>query len=203
VPLTPAARRLSPALAVLALVSATSATAQPDPRQITIDVVVVGTPLGVAIGGSPVGFDVTVRNIDLTPRQGAVVSLEFPAASFRLYATQQAGTTINCAQGSLTRVTDAQGQVNFAARFGGWEDGNAVAVLVDGVLIGLVKGRSPDYDRDGKVGLSDLAVFTGDLLGNPGAQKSDFDLNGSTGLNDYAIITEQLLGTTSPQALCP
>jgi hypothetical protein len=132
-----------------------------------------------------------------------VVSLRFPLGTFRLYTTQQAGTTVDCTQGTLSRVTDAQGRVNFAARFGGWEDANMVEVLDGGVNLAFVKGRSPDYDKDGKVGLSDLAVFTADLLGNPAAQKSDFDLNGFTGLGDLGILATQLLGTTNAQPLCP
>jgi hypothetical protein len=201
-----AARRTSLALAAVALACATSASAQivdPDPRFSIVDPIVVGSPLGVAIGGTPAGFDVSMRDVSNAPRPGVVVTLHFPDPSFRLYATQQAGTTLDCLQRTISRVTDAQGKVNFVARFGGWNDANAVEVVDAGVILALVKGRSPDYDSDGKVGLSDLAVFTADLLGNPSAQKSDFDLNGSTGLNDYAIITEQLLGTTSSQALCP
>jgi hypothetical protein len=190
----------------LSLALAGSASAQvidPDPRFSTVDPVVVGSPLGIPIGGSPPGFDVTMRDNTNTPRPGVVVSLRFPVGTFRLYATQQAGTTVDCAQGALSRVTDAQGKVNFAARFGGFEDANTVEVLDGGVNLAFVKGRSPDYDKDGKVGLSDLAVFTADLLGNPSAQKSDFDLNGFTGLGDLGILTAQLLGTTNPQELCP
>ena len=76
-------------------------------------------------------------------------------------------------------------------------------VIDAGVILALVKGRSPDYDSDGKVGLSDLAVLTADLLGNPAAQKSDFDLSGNTGLNDLVIISAQLLGAPNAQPLCP
>lgn len=194
--------------AVLAFVAAFALPAhaqiiEPDPRFSTVDPVVVGTPLGIPIGGAPAGFDVTMRDVSNVPRPGVTVALRFPRPAFRLYAPQQAGTTVDCLQGTVGRVTDAQGKVNFAARFGGWDDANAVEVLGDGVSLAFVKGRSPDYDRDGKPGLSDFTFFSTDFLTNPTAQRSDFDLNGSTGLGDYALFSAQFLGASSAQAVCP
>jgi len=185
--------------------TATSAGAQglPDPRMNTIDAVAVGSPLGVAIGGAPAGFDVVARDVALAPRPGIPVVLSFATAGVRLYTTQAAGTTVDCTQGTLTRITDAQGHVNFVPRFGGWNDANAVHVLVDGLDVGSVKARSPDYDQDGRVGLFDFVTFSADFMTNPSAQKSDFDLSGSTGLGDLVIFSAQFLGATQAQPLCP
>jgi hypothetical protein len=152
---------------------ATVASAEPDPRFSTIDAVAVGSPLGVAIGGSPAGYDVTMRDVSNAPRPGVIVELRLGAAGLKLYADQAAGTTIDCLAGTLSRVTDAQGQVKFVPRFGGWVDNNAIEVFGGGDSLGFVKGRSPDYDKDGKVGLSDLVTFSNDFLTNPAAQKSD------------------------------
>ena len=186
-----------------AMVAAETAGAEPDPRFSTIDAVVVGSPLGVAIGGSPAGFDVTMRDVNNAPRPGVIVELWIGDAGLRLYADQASGTTVNCLQGTISRVTNAQGAVNFAARFGGWVDANEIPVIGDGVVLGLVKGRSPDYDKDGAVGLPDLVVFSGDFLVNPSAQKSDFDLNGNTGLGDFVLFSTQFLGVSVPRPLCP
>jgi len=186
-----------------ALVLAETAGAQPDPRFSTIDAVVVGSPLGVAIGGAPAGFDVTMRDVSNAPRPGVIVELRIGAAGLRLYADQASGTTIDCVQGTISRVTNAQGAVNFAARFGGYVDANAIEVIGAGVQLGFVKGRSPDYDKDGAVGLPDLVTFSGDFMLNPSAQKSDFDLNGNTGLGDLVIFSDQFLHVSAPRPLCP
>ena len=175
----------------------------PDPRFSTIDAVAVGTPLGIAIGGAPAGFDVTMRDINNAPRAGVIVELRLGAAGLTVYANQATGTTVDCVTGTISRVTNAQGAVNFAPRFGGWSDANDVPVWGAGEMLGNVKSRSPDYDRDGKVGLSDLVTFSGDFMLNPGAQKSDFDLNGNTGLGDLVLFSAQFLGASTPQVLCP
>jgi len=188
---------------VLLTLSAATAAAEPDPRFSTVDPVTVGSPLGVAIGGTPAGFDVVARDVSNAPRPNIPVTLSFAGTGLRLYSTQAAGTTIDCVQGTLTRITDAQGHVNFAARFGGWNDANSVHVLIDGEDIASVKARSPDYDADGRVALSDLVMFSGDFVSNPTAQKSDFDLFGSTGLGDLVIFSGQFLGANQAQLLCP
>jgi hypothetical protein len=180
-----------------------AAFAQPDPRQFTFDSIVVGSPNGTAIGGAPPGFDVTVRDPSLNPVPNAHVTLKFSGSGIALYLAQAPATTVNCATGSITRLTDPQGHVNFVPRMGGWANANAVGVEVEGVVVGMVPGRSPDYDADGHAALSDLAVFTFDLLHDPAAQRSDFDLDGSTGLGDLALMTGQLLGAPPVQARCP
>jgi hypothetical protein len=189
------------ALFTASLLAMPASAGVPDPRFSTIDVTVVGSPTGVAIGGTPAGFDVTVRDVSNAPLAGKIVELYIGAPDFKLYATQAAGTTIDCANGKISRVTNAAGQVNFVARFGGWADGNAVLVKAEGVILGTVKGRSPDYDRDGKVGLNDLVVFTLDFLTPSATMRSDFDLSGAVGLGDFTIFSNQY--NVTPQTLCP
>jgi len=183
------------------LLARSASAAVPDPRFSVIEAVIVGSPNGTAIGGTPPGFDVIVRDVSNAPLAGSTVKLDLGAAGIKLYASQAAGTTLNCANGTISRVTNAQGAVNFVPRFGGWTDGNAILVSADGVILGNVKGRSPDYDKDGKVGLGDLAAFTLDFMPNPASLRSDFDLNGVVGLGDFAIFSDQF--NIPAQALCP
>ena len=190
-------------LATMVLAQAAGAGDLPDPRFSTLDAVAVGSPLGVAIGGAPAGFDVTMRDVSNAPRPGVIVQLRIGDAGLHLYADQASGTTVDCLQGTISRVTNAQGAVNFVPRFGGWVDGNAIEVIGAGEQLGFVKSRSPDYDADGAVGLPDLVTFSGDFMLNPAAQKSDFDLNGSTGLGDLVIFSAQFLGVSTPRPLCP
>jgi hypothetical protein len=173
----------------------------PDPRFSVTEPVIVGSPTGVAIGGTTPGYDVIVRDVSNVPLAGRTVELDLGPAGMKLYSTQEAGTTINCAAGTISRVTNAQGAVNFVPRFGGWADANSVMVLADGVVLAAVKARSPDYDRDGKVGLADLAEFTNDYFTQPTALRSDFDLVTGVGLGDFAIFSRQF--NVTPQTLCP
>jgi hypothetical protein len=168
-----------------------------------MDAVAVGSPLGVPIGGAPAGFDVTMRDVNNAPRAGETVWLRLAAPGLHMYATQDAGTTVDCVNGSIGRVTDAQGRVNFAPRFGGWNDANVVEVYSGTETFGYVKARSPDYDADGRVGLSDFVTFISDFMTNPAAPRSDFDLSGNTGLSDYVLFSNQFLGSTGAQPLCP
>ena len=189
------------ALFAASLLARSASAAVPDPRFSTIDPVAVGSPTGVSIGGTPPGYDVTVRDVSNVPLAGRTVELYFGAPDFKLYTTQAAGTTIDCANGKISRVTNAQGAVNFVPRFGGWADGNVLLVKADGVILGNVKGRSPDYDKDGRVALADLAAFTLDFTTHPATMRSDFDVNGVVGLGDFAIFSDQF--NVTPQALCP
>jgi len=175
----------------------------PDPRFNTIDAVVVGNTTGTAMGGAPAGFDVTMRDINNAPRANVIVTLDFSATVIRLYSTQNAGTTLNCAARTLSRTTDALGRVNFGTRLGGYSNSSLVQVIGDGEPLGVVMGRSTDLDGvDGKTGLGDLALFTANLLSNAAAQETDFDLNGTTGLGDLSLFATELLSHASG-TYCP
>ena len=197
------ARLLAAACALLSSVGVAGAQIiDPDPRFSSIDPVVVGNPIGYAIGGSPPGFDVLMRDQNQAPRPGAFITLRFPAA-MKLYAIQNSGTTVDCVQKTLSRVTDAQGRANFAARVGGWTNGNEIEVAADGVVLGYVKGRSLDYNADGRTSLGDFVTFSDDFLNQVTEPKSDFDLNGSTGLGDFVLFSWIFLESAPPQVTCP
>ena len=53
-----------PMLLLLAFAVTASPAAAQDPRFTTYDPVAVGSPNGVAIGGTPAGFDVVARDVD-------------------------------------------------------------------------------------------------------------------------------------------
>jgi hypothetical protein len=99
-----------------AVVASVASAGVPDPRFSTIDAVVVGNASGTAVGGSPVGFDVTVRDVSNAPLAGVTVTLAFSTAGMKVFSTQNAGTTVNCPAKSISRVTNGSGQVNFASR---------------------------------------------------------------------------------------
>jgi len=188
-----------------AVVASVASAGVPDPGFCSIDAVVVGNVSGTPIGGAPAGFDVTVRDITNAPLSGITVTLDFAASAMKVYTTQNAGTTVNCAAKSISRVTNGSGAVNFGARVGRFTNSNVVGVSAGGVTLvaGGVKGRSTDIDGiDGKTGLGDLALLSTNLLTNPAAQQTDFDLNGSTGLGDLALFTTELL-TGPTLAYCP
>jgi hypothetical protein len=186
-----------------AVVASVASAGVPDPRFSTIDAVVVGDVSGTAIGGTPAGFDVTVRDVSNAPLAGVTVTLNFSTAGMKVFSTQNAGTTVNCPAKSISRVTNGAGQVNFAARVAKFNNANTVEVSANGVVLGNVRGRSTDIDgTDGRTGLGDFSLFSANLLTNPGAQETDYDLNGSTGLNDLALFSGELL-TGPTLTYCP
>ena len=193
-------------LLALGLAAPAFALGVPDPRLSIVDPVLVGSPLGIPnpqVGGTP-GFDVYARDVNNTPVAGAVVEIDFSLAGLTLYATQNAGTTVNCATHRIGQVTDAQGHVVFAAQFGSWQNANVVPVLINGVLVANVAARSPDYDEDGKVAIFDLSVFSTDFLDQNPTPRSDFDVSGVTGLGDLAFFSQHYLAPEGPaKPLCP
>jgi len=186
-----------------AVVASVASAGVPDPRFSTIDPVVVGNVSGTAIGGAPAGFDVTVRDVSNAPLAGVTVSLNFSTAAMKVFSAQNAGTTVNCAAKSISRVTNGAGQVNFASRIAKFNNANTVEVSANGVVLGNVKGRSTDIDgSDGKTGLGDFLYFSGKFLSVPTAQETDFDLNGNTGLGDFLIFSGEFL-TGPTLTYCP
>jgi hypothetical protein len=173
----------------------------------TMDQVLVGSTLGIAINqvnSNEPGFDVTRRDQVNAPVPGVNVTLHFAGTNLALYSSQNPGTTVDCAARTISRVTDAQGHVKFAAQFGRWNDANVVEVESEGESFGFVKARSPDYDGDGRVGLPDLGEFTSDFFTNTAAPRSDFDLSGATALGDLSIFSVHYLGQpAAAKPLCP
>lgn len=179
----------------LALVASVASAGVPDNRFSTSDAVVVGNASGTAIGGAPAGFDVTVKDVNNAPLPGRTVTLDFSATPMKVFSTQNAGTTLNCAAKTISRVTNASGAVNFASRVAKWDNANNVDVIADGVPLFVVRGRSTDLDGiDGRTGLGDFSIFSSNFLAAPAAQETDYDLNGTTGLGDFSVFSAEFLG---------
>lgn len=179
----------------LALVASVASAGVPDNRFSTSDAVVVGNASGTAIGGSPAGFDVVVKDVNNAPLPGRTVTLDFSGTPMKVFNAQNAGTTLNCAAKTISRVTNASGAVNFASRVAKFDNANNVDVIADGVPLFVVKGRSTDIDGlDGRTGLGDFSTFSSAFLSAPATQQTDFDLNGNTGLGDFSIFSSEFLG---------
>ena len=187
----------------LAVVASVASAGVPDPRFSTVDLVVVGNASGNAIGGSPAGFDVTVRDVNNAPLAGRTVTLDFSATPMKVFTVQNAGTTVNCPAKTISRVTNVSGAVNFASRVAKFDNTNGVEVAADGVVLATVRGRSTDIDgTDGTTGLGDFAIFGNNFLNNTAAQETDYDQGGNTGLGDFAIFGSEFLnGATG--SYCP
>lgn len=188
----------------LAVVASVASAGVPDPRFSTTDLVVVGNHTGNAIGAAPAGFDVVVRDVNSAPLPGRTVVLDFSATPMKVFNAQNAGTTVNCAAKTISRVTNASGAVNFASRVGKFDNTNNVEVSADGVVLATVKGRSTDVDGlDGRTGLGDFTVFGNNFLNNPAAQETDFDTSGATGLSDFTIFGGEFLSPVPAGTYCP
>lgn len=198
-------RRTLPILSLLALCVAGSVApagaTTPDPRNSSTDIAVIGNSSGTPMGTTPPGFDVRLRDVNNAPLVGTAVTLDFSATGMKLYAAQNAGTTLNCAARTITRVTDAAGGVNFAARIAGFDNTNSIEVSHDGVVIATLPARSTDLDgADGRTSLGDFVLFAANF--GTAARETDYDLNGSTGLGDFVLFSEEY-GKVPAQPYCP
>src|SRR5690349_11545997 len=122
----------------LTVVASLASAGVPDPRFSVIDPIGVGDNTGAAVGGSPAGFDVAVKDVNSAPVLGATVTLNFSASGVRGYSSQNAGTTVNAGAQTLSRVATT-GSTNFAAKTGKFNNANTVEVSANGVVLGDVK----------------------------------------------------------------
>jgi len=183
----------------LAFVATVASAGVPDPRFSTIDPIGVGDNTGTAVGGSPAGFDVAVKDVNNAPVLGATVTLNFSASGLKGYAVQNAGTTVNAGAQTLSRVATT-GSTNFAAKTGKFNNSNTVEVSANGVVLGNVKWRSTDIDGLGGItGLGDFTYFSGKYLGAVTAPEVNFDLTVSDvpGLGDFTIFSSEYLAAAS------
>jgi len=182
-----------------AVVASVASAGVPDPRFSSAEPIVVGDLSGNPIAG---GYDVVVRDVNNAPLAGRTVSLDFSATPMRVCNVQNAGTTFNCTAKTISRVTNASGAVNFAARIAKFDNSNNVEVAADGVVLATIKGRSVDIDgagaSSGAVSLGDFVIFSANF--NTAAQETDFDQNGSTGLGDFVIFSAEFNTTNT---FCP
>jgi len=179
----------------LAVVASVASAGVPDPRFSTMDAIGVGDNTGTARGGSPAGFDVAVKDVNNAPVLGATVTLNYSASGVKGYVSQNAGTTVNAAAQSLSRVAST-GSTNFAAKTGKFTNANTVEVSANGVVLGNVKWRSTDIDGlDGKTALGDFNYFAAKFLAAVSAPEVNFDLSVSDvpALGDFNIFSAEFL----------
>jgi hypothetical protein len=180
-------------LTLFASVAAAQFEGLPDPLTSSVDAIGVGDNLGVAQGSAPRGFDVAVRNHNGGPVLGTVVALDFSQTNVRAYATQNAGTTVNAAAHTLSRVATI-GTTTFASRTARFDNVGLIAVSANGIQLGTAKWRSLDLDgADGTIGLGDIAYFASRYLRGVIAPECNFDGSASDvpDLVDLGILASE------------
>jgi len=171
----------------------------PLPRYCIIDRVGVGDNLGAAVGGSPGGFNVTVRDLNDAPLLGTDVTLDFSGCDVRVYTVQETGTTVDASTRTASR-TAPTGTARFALRSGGFANANTVLVTASGVVIGHIAWRSTDIDaQDGRTGLGDVTYFSARYLGAAAAPECNFDRSPTNvpGLGDFTVLSAEYLSGAS------
>jgi hypothetical protein len=172
----------------------------PDPNRSTVDPLLVGN-----LGADPPGlsFAVVVRDIAGNPIAGSQVAIDFAAAlGATPCATQNPGTSVNCAQRAFFGQTGVDGKVVFYPKFGGYVNSALVSVYANGVLLRRVPARSSDITRDGRCELADLAHFRLNYLSNFTAPETDYNANGATDLGDFNFFRVEFLARAA-RDLCP
>lgn len=176
------------------------ASAKVDPRMSAVDPVVVGDT------GDGRTFRVQLRGVDNAPAAG-IVTLDFSSTPVRLEATQESGTTVDCAAHTLSRRAGEFGQADygraeFHPRFGGSCAGADVVVRGDGFVLAHIPARSTDLDGAHGTDLSDLAQFSG-AFAQAGHPEMDFDGSGGVvGLGDFMLLARALLAGSNG-SYCP
>ena len=202
--MTHSLRYATPLALVLLAASATIARSQcgdlppPSPTSSLVEPVIVGGTTGQVIGD---GYRVVVRDACSQPVINSTVSLTFGPA-IHPYATQVAPVQVNCATRTIRYVTNVFGAVEFHPQLGGFDNAAHAEVRADGILLGLAKIRSTDYDGDGDTDVSDLNRFRLDFLSSPFAPESDFDESSSVGVGDLSIFRSEFVNS-SAHAVCP
>ncbi len=187
--------------------------AVPSPPFCVFDPVIVGgsSNIPIVVGGAcgplPAGYRVIVRDINNMPIAGSSVTLDFSATNIRLHFPSLDGSTIDCPQKRVSKLTNGAGVVTFFPTFGGSEDGLNVRISADGVILGAVPARSTDTDAvGGDTGLADLVVFSNHFLNLIPAARLNFDNcppgNQIPALSDYTIFSTQFQ-SGSVRPYCP
>jgi hypothetical protein len=176
------------------------ASAKVDPRMSAVDPVVVGDTGGART------FRVQLRGVDNAPAAG-VVTLDFSGSPVRLEATQESGTTVDCAAHTLSRPAGAfghadYGRAEFHPRFGGSCAGADIVVRGDGIVLAHIPARSTDLDGIHGTDLHDLAQFS-EAFAHEGHPEMDFDGSGGViGLGDFRFLALAFL-SGSNGSYCP
>lgn len=184
-------------LTLFASVAAAQFEGIPDPQTSVVDPVGVGDNLGIAQGPPARGFDVAVRDHNGGPVLGSVVAVDFSQTNVRAYTVQSAGTTVNAAAHTLSRVATT-GSTKFAARTARFDNAGLVTVSANGIQLGTAKWRSLDIDgADGTIGLGDIVYFASRYLRGTNAPECNFDASSSDvpDLADLGILASEAVAS--------
>jgi hypothetical protein len=193
------------ALLMLAMAGLAATALADTPNPLDCDV-----PAGLCIvGRSPLGadpngrFDVVIRDGAHVPLAGVTVTLALgDCQDVRLCATPEPGLTVDCAQRSVSGVTDAKGRVTlfviggmaaaFASRNAGDTAPRCVRVLADGAMIARVPAAVHDLSPTG-VGLfsPDLSVWMERFGTGHHFQALDFGFDDFVGVSDFSILLDR------------
>ncbi len=185
----------------------------PSPMNHTIPSHVVLVGRGAAGPDSAIGHVYCViRDLANNPIAGAHVTFDFSAVTdMRLAADPlDPRLTVNCAQRTVTAVTDQNGRADFtimgACTGGPPSPPQSLRIYADGVLLG-----SPPVavlERDGFPGLTltDLSIWAADWFSGLNAERADLDGNGSVNVLDLSLWGRAWFGgddAAAIGALCP
>jgi hypothetical protein len=137
----------------------------------------------------------TLHDVADVPLPYQPFTLDFSQTSFRLFATQDPGVTVDCAERTITGMTNGYGEVVFHARFAGSDPSPALLLSSDGVNLGRVVGRSTDLDgQGGGTGLPDFAAFAAGFASTVPNVSLNFDGSASDvpDLVDFALFAREL-----------
>lgn len=203
----------SAALSLTAAGNAGALPLLPDPRGCIVEARVVGCPSGDALAACPSlplaapGFSVRVRDVNWSPIAHQATILRFTDPAIRLYEDLRPGTTVDCVNRSLRRLTDSEGWVHFAPRIGG-TSASATAAELSAVTIvfASVPVTTTDLDGDGLTGIADFAIVVQNFLAKSPDRRTDYDgcvdpVHGATTLADLALFAAQF-GKPLPDGIC-
>jgi hypothetical protein len=137
----------------------------------------------------------TLHDVADVPLAHQPFTLDFSQTSFRLFETQDPGVTVDCAERTITGMTNGYGEVVFHARFAGSDPSPALLLSSDGVNLGRVVGRSTDLDgQGGGTGLLDFAAFAAGFASTVPNVSLNFDGSASEvpDLVDFALFAREL-----------
>jgi hypothetical protein len=185
----------------------------PDPRFCQVESRLVGCPSGDALAACPdvlfpeAGFTVRVRDVDLAPLGNVICIVRFTDPAIRLFEDLRPGTTVDCINRSLRRLTDAQGFVTFAPRIGGTSTAQTAAeISAMTIILGEVPVTTTDLDGDGLTGLADFVILAQNYMAGSADRRTDYDgcvdpVHGATTLPDLVIFASQF-GKPRPDGIC-
>jgi hypothetical protein len=185
---------------LLALVVGTSAARAcvPDPTKSTYGHILVGSSSGLSANQ----YEVVTRDVGNVPLAGVTVTIYLAGSGARADLEQEPGTTVNCAAGTLSRVTDGNGVAVFHARIAGYDDGSTVQVRANGMLFGSIQVRSTDLNGDGVTDLRDVNAFREEFVLQHGGPETDFNLDGVTNGYDFGVLRTEFVNS-SHNSVCP